>query len=70
MRLRLQGLAVANDWTARASAKDMPDMAWQDGDESDGALAQLQKAVEEQKAILARQAELIKQLRRELRDVQ
>lgn len=45
-------------------------MAWQDGDESDGALAQLQKAVEEQKAILARQAELIKQLRRELRDVQ
>lgn len=39
-------------------------------DESDDALSLLQRAVEEQKRILAVQAELIARLRRELQDVE
>lgn len=44
-------------------------MSNQERDESDDVLSQLQKAVEEQKAILARQAGLIDRLRKELKDV-
>jgi hypothetical protein len=44
-------------------------MSNQERDESDDVLCQLQKAVEEQKAILARQAALIVRLRSELKDV-
>ena len=45
-------------------------MSDQERDESDDVLCELQKAVEEQKAILARQAQLIKRLRDELKGVQ
>lgn len=44
-------------------------MSDQERDESDDVLWQLQKAVEEQKAILVRQAALIVRLRSELKDV-
>lgn len=44
-------------------------MSHQERDESDDVLGQLQAAIEEQKAILARQAELIDRLRKELKGV-
>lgn len=49
--------------------RSIPRMSDHERDESEDVLCQLQKAVEEQKAILARQADLIVRLRAELKDV-
>ena len=49
--------------------KDIPFMASQQRQETEVVLEELQRAVEEHVKILARQAELISRLRRELKDV-
>lgn len=49
--------------------RSIPQMSDRQRDDSDDALSLLQRAVEEQKRILALQADLIDRLRRELRDV-
>jgi hypothetical protein len=60
---------VVDDRVFRSLSRSIPQMNSEERDESDDALSQLQKAVEEQKRILALQADLIVRLRRELKDV-
>jgi hypothetical protein len=49
--------------------KEIPQMSKDERKDSDNVLEQLQDAVRQQELILARQAELIERLRRELKDV-
>jgi hypothetical protein len=60
---------VVDDRDVASLLRGIPHMSDEERDESDDVLCQLQRAVEEQKAILARQADLIVRLRKELRDV-
>jgi hypothetical protein len=66
---QLRGLAVVDDHDVASMLRSIPHMSDRERDQSDDVLFQLQKAVEEQKAILARQGELILRLRTELKDV-
>lgn len=50
--------------------KDIPQMSARERDDSESVLEELQHAVEEHEKILARQAELIARLRRELKGVE
>lgn len=49
--------------------REIPNMSGVKRDETETVLEELQRAVREHEKILARQAELIAQLRRELKDV-
>lgn len=49
--------------------REIPKMSREERNESDNVLEQLQDAVRQQELILARQAELIDRLRRELKQV-
>jgi hypothetical protein len=60
---------VVDDRAFIALLRSIPQMSDDQRDDSDDALWQLQQAVEEQKRILALQADLIARLRSELKDV-
>lgn len=60
---------MVDDRAFIALLRSIPQMSDDQRDDSDDALWQLQQAVEEQKRILALQADLIARLRSELKDV-
>lgn len=58
-----------DDQDLHSLMRDISGMSDAQRDESESVLEELQRAVEEHKRILARQAELLARLRRELKDV-
>lgn len=63
-------MAVVDEQDLHSFLREIPRMNTKERDDSENVLEELQHAVEEHERILARQAELIARLRRELKGVQ
>lgn len=66
---RTRWVTVVDEGDLHSLLRDIPNMAGSLRDDSERVLEELQHAVEEHERILARQAELIRRLRQELKDV-